>query len=47
MPEHIDMVIVGGGHAGLAMSYRLKQHAREHVVLERSWQLANVSCTHG
>jgi putative flavoprotein involved in K+ transport len=33
--DHIDTVIVGGGQAGLAMSYHLRQQGREHVILER------------
>jgi putative flavoprotein involved in K+ transport len=33
--EKIETVIVGGGQAGLAMSYHLGRLAREHVVLER------------
>jgi putative flavoprotein involved in K+ transport len=35
MNEQIDTVVVGGGHAGLTMSYYLSQAGREHVVLER------------
>jgi putative flavoprotein involved in K+ transport len=35
MREHYDTVVIGGGQAGLAMSAVLKQHGREHVVLER------------
>ncbi|RWM89860.1 MAG: hypothetical protein EOR84_22945 [Mesorhizobium sp.] len=35
MPEMHDTVIVGGGQAGLAMSYHLRQRGREHVILER------------
>lgn len=35
MPEKLDTVIIGGGQAGLAMSYLLQQRAREHIVLER------------
>jgi len=35
MQEHYDTVVIGGGQAGLAMSAVLKQHGREHVVLER------------
>jgi putative flavoprotein involved in K+ transport len=34
-------VIVGGGQAGLAISYYLKQEGREHVVLERAAAVAN------
>ena len=33
--EKIDTVIIGGGHAGLTMSYFLSQRGLEHVVLER------------
>ena len=33
--QHIDVVIIGGGQAGLAMSYYLTQQGRAHVVLER------------
>ena len=35
MSEKIDTVIIGGGHAGLTMSYFLGQHGLEHAVLER------------
>ena len=34
-PEHVEAVIIGGGHAGLTMSYCLSQASREHVILER------------
>jgi putative flavoprotein involved in K+ transport len=34
--ERIETVIVGGGQAGLAMSYHLGQLGREHVILERA-----------
>ena len=37
----IDTVVVGGGQAGLAMSYYLKQEGREHVVLEKASAVAN------
>ena len=36
MVEHHDTVIIGGGQAGLAMSFRLHERGREHVVLERA-----------
>ena len=39
--REIDTVIVGGGQAGLAMSYYLKQNGREHVVLDRAPKVAN------
>lgn len=37
----IDTVVVGGGQAGLAISYYLKQGGREHVVLEKASAVAN------
>jgi putative flavoprotein involved in K+ transport len=36
MLHEIDTVIVGGGQAGLAISYYLTQEGREHVALERA-----------
>ena len=33
--EHVETVIIGGGHAGLTMSYYLSQLGREHLILER------------
>ena len=35
MSEAIDVVVIGGGQAGLATSYELTQAGVEHVVLER------------
>jgi putative flavoprotein involved in K+ transport len=35
MREQQDIVVIGGGQAGLAMSRVLQQRDREHVVLER------------
>jgi len=35
-PEEVETVVVGGGHAGLTMSYFLSQTGREHVILERA-----------
>ena len=42
MIEQIDTIIVGGGQAGLSISYHLKQHGREHVILEQADQVAEV-----
>lgn len=36
MTEQIDTLIIGGGQAGLAISYYLTQQGREHIVLEQS-----------
>src|SRR5215831_10391331 len=33
--EVIDTVVVGAGHAGLALSYYLTRNGTEHIVLER------------
>src|SRR5215472_5140933 len=41
MSTYIDTVVVGGGQAGLAISYYLRQQGREHVVLERAPAVAN------
>ena len=34
-PQHIPVAIVGGGQAGLSMSYCLKQRGVDHVVFEK------------
>ena len=34
-PRRIDVVIIGGGQAGLSMSWHLRQAGIEHVVFER------------
>ena len=41
MPEFIETIIVGGGQAGLAISYYLKLEGREHLVFERAPAIAN------
>ena len=41
MLHEIDTVIIGGGQAGLAISYYLRQEDREHVVLERAPAIAH------
>jgi putative flavoprotein involved in K+ transport len=35
MTESVETVIVGGGQAGMALSYFLTQERREHVILEK------------
>jgi putative flavoprotein involved in K+ transport len=35
MAERHKTIVIGGGQAGLAMSYYLQQQKREHVILER------------
>ncbi len=35
IPESIETIVIGGGQAGLAMSYHLTRVGRQHVVLER------------
>ncbi len=36
MSELIETVVIGGGQAGLAMSYYLRQAGREHIIIERA-----------
>jgi putative flavoprotein involved in K+ transport len=36
MIETIETVIIGGGQAGLSLSYELQQAGREHIVLEKA-----------
>jgi putative flavoprotein involved in K+ transport len=33
--EQIETIVIGGGQAGLTMSYHLSRLGREHLVLER------------
>jgi putative flavoprotein involved in K+ transport len=35
MVEQLDVVVIGAGQAGLAMSWQLRERGMEHVVLER------------
>jgi putative flavoprotein involved in K+ transport len=39
--KHIETVIIGGGQAGLATSYYLREHKHEHIVLEQSGKAAS------
>jgi putative flavoprotein involved in K+ transport len=36
MAQQVETVIIGGGQAGLATSYYLRQQGHEHIVLEKS-----------
>ncbi|MBW3613014.1 MAG: FAD-dependent oxidoreductase, partial [Chloroflexi bacterium] len=33
--EQVDVLVIGGGQAGLAVSHELARHGVDHVVLER------------
>jgi putative flavoprotein involved in K+ transport len=36
IPSHASVVVIGGGQAGLAISYQLKQSGIDHVILEKN-----------
>ena len=42
--EQTDVIIIGGGQAGLALSYYLTEQRREHVILEQG-RIAESWCT--
>jgi putative flavoprotein involved in K+ transport len=46
MPDYIETVIVGGGQAGLAISYYLTQQGRHNVILEQASQPAEAWRNH-
>ena len=46
MTTYTDAVIVGGGQAGLSVSYYLRRQARDHVVLEQAEKPAEVWRNH-
>src|SRR5215469_5964280 len=46
MTTYIETVIVGGGQAGLAVSYYLSHQDRPHVVLEQALQAGNAWRNH-
>src|SRR6516165_9565958 len=41
MVEQVDVVVVGAGQAGLAISYYLTKQSRTHVVLEKERQVGS------
>jgi putative flavoprotein involved in K+ transport len=41
MPEPVEAVVIGGGQAGLAISYYLTHQGRSHVVLEQAPQIVS------
>lgn len=46
MAERIDILIIGGGQAGLSLSYYLTQQQRPHLILEKASQLAEAWRNH-
>src|SRR5215469_446583 len=44
--ESFETVVIGGGQAGLAVSYHLARLRRDHVVLEQAQQAANAWRNH-
>jgi putative flavoprotein involved in K+ transport len=36
IPSHVSVAVIGGGQAGLAMSYHLKVQGIDHVILEKN-----------
>jgi putative flavoprotein involved in K+ transport len=36
MPSHARVVVIGGGQAGLSISYHLKQQGIDHIILEKN-----------
>ena len=40
MSEQVEAVVIGGGQAGLAISYYLTQQGRTHMVLEQATHVA-------
>jgi putative flavoprotein involved in K+ transport len=46
MKREVDTIVIGGGQAGLSVSYYLKLDSREHVVLEQAEKAANAWRNH-
>jgi putative flavoprotein involved in K+ transport len=38
--EHLEVAVIGGGQAGLAIGYYLRQHGRRFVIFERASEIA-------
>ena len=46
MTEQIETVIIGGGQAGLSLSYHLTRQGRKHIVLEQAAQVGEAWRNH-
>ena len=46
MSTHIETIIIGGGQAGLAVSYYLSRQDRPHIVLEQAAEVGNAWRNH-
>src|SRR5271156_3217272 len=44
--REFDTIIIGGGQAGLSVSYHLKLEGRDHIALEQAAQAANTWRNH-
>jgi putative flavoprotein involved in K+ transport len=44
--NYVETVIIGGGQAGISVSYQLKLQDRDHIVLEQATQAANAWRNH-
>lgn len=46
MKNHFETIVIGGGQAGLSVSFQLKALDREHIVLEQAAEAANAWRNH-
>jgi putative flavoprotein involved in K+ transport len=44
--NHVETIIIGGGQAGISLSYQLKLQDRDHIILEQAAQAANAWRNH-